>query len=656
VSACPIVYVPLCSRTLTRRRRRRRAADLNYICTNWTRPTPLPCKPAVDSWQPRWGKKFMVFSWWPPLPSDYEAYADAGFNLALLRGDTWVNKAQEAAYAESESKGKAWRATHDGLFEAILAESGQAAEHGIMSVFTQVNLAPEQEPMATQAYGNRTGGVIQGNTNITTHSFQTSKNRFDTGDVRSWMSTIPETEYLLSELERRNISHRFGGLFLHDDTVTQVSYVEKVTEYLHEHAPWMIPIVNQVTGNSAPETLYRSKLYISSPEQYPAHGCVNGECEPGVPITPATLKNNTAINATQMAANQQAAYEDNAFVDMRFGLDHWPLFNVGGGNLPLHWKNGTNTTVDPDLGIPNVRSDSLVRWMAYSAVAFGAKALNWYCWSSVYHMQTCSCPYFPSPQGIGPEPPAVRASGRQGCGCNTSLPGMPSPIYQTAKEANADASKWGTILIAGDFQYASSFNSAGSWSADGQIVGDLGDSVPSAGTLVTAMSENLLATAFITKKVPSTTAYIFVVSKDVSPYLPEVPARNVTLTLHPSVTAAAAVSPGEQGATGFDLGQRQAPTRKLGAVRSHFAAVGRDAEGTVTVTVSVVGGGGALIKLTGDAIAMQDAAYGKVAAFFDPSGISLANDRSGGSKLKAPSWAYGTFAFGGLGQTDRSLG
>ena len=99
-----------------------------------------------------------------------------------------------------------------------------------MSVFTQVNLAPEQEPAATQAYGNRTGGVIQGNTNITTHSFQAAKNRFDTGDVRSWMSTVPEAEYLLSELERRNISHRFGGLFLHDDTVTQVSYVERVAD------------------------------------------------------------------------------------------------------------------------------------------------------------------------------------------------------------------------------------------------------------------------------------------------------------------------------------------------------------------------------------------------------------------------------------------
>eukprot|EP00966_Prymnesium_polylepis_P061755 1433336-Prymnesium_polylepis.2 len=58
---------------------------LNYLCTNWTRPTPLPCKPAVERWQPRWGKRFMIFSWWQPLPSDYQAYADAGFNIALLR-------------------------------------------------------------------------------------------------------------------------------------------------------------------------------------------------------------------------------------------------------------------------------------------------------------------------------------------------------------------------------------------------------------------------------------------------------------------------------------------------------------------------------------------------------------------------------------------
>ena len=82
------------------------------------------------------------------------------------------------------------------------------------------------------AYGNRTGGVIQGNTNLTTKSFQSAKNGFDTGDVYAYMTTIPEVQYLLSELEKRNMSQHFAGLFLHDDTVTQVSYVVKVADYL----------------------------------------------------------------------------------------------------------------------------------------------------------------------------------------------------------------------------------------------------------------------------------------------------------------------------------------------------------------------------------------------------------------------------------------
>jgi len=152
----------------------------------------------------------------------------------------------------------------------------------------------------------------------------------------------------------------------------------------------------------------------------------------------------------------------------------------------VNWTNDTDKVVDPDHGIKNVRSDSLVRWMTYSAVAFGAKALNWYCWSSVYHMQTCGCP--------GPPDASHAQSGLQTCGCNTSLPGQPSPIYNTAKEVNADLTKWGDILIGNDFQFVAAYNSAGSWNADGQLVGNVGDTTPSAATLVTAMSEKLLAT------------------------------------------------------------------------------------------------------------------------------------------------------------------
>ena len=74
----------------------------------------------------------MIFSWWQPLPADYEAYADAGFNIALLRGDTWVNRAQEAAYAKGEKEGRAWHVTHDGLFDAVMEESKLLAAHGII--------------------------------------------------------------------------------------------------------------------------------------------------------------------------------------------------------------------------------------------------------------------------------------------------------------------------------------------------------------------------------------------------------------------------------------------------------------------------------------------------------------------------------------------
>jgi len=52
-----------------------------------------------------------------------------------------------------------------------------------------------------------------------------------------------------------------------------------------------------------------------------------------------------------MAAGQQGANEDNAFNDMRFGLDHWPLFNVGGGNLPRKFTSNVPLLVILILGL-----------------------------------------------------------------------------------------------------------------------------------------------------------------------------------------------------------------------------------------------------------------------------------------------------------------
>ena len=116
--------------------------------------------------------------------------------------------------------------------------------------------------------------------------------------------------------------------------------------------------MNQVGGNSAPESLYRSKLFISSPEQYPIAGCVNSSCTTDA-VTPACIKAKTCMNASAGAAGQQAANQDNAFQDMRFGLDHWPLFAVGTGNSPL------NSMPSPDL------ARELVRHLQHRAAGFG---------------------------------------------------------------------------------------------------------------------------------------------------------------------------------------------------------------------------------------------------------------------------------------------
>ena len=66
----------------------------------------------------------------------------------------------------AEGRGPEWHVTHDGMFEALMEEARQLAALGVYSVFTQVNLQPDQQPRTTQAYGNRTGGVVQGNTNL----------------------------------------------------------------------------------------------------------------------------------------------------------------------------------------------------------------------------------------------------------------------------------------------------------------------------------------------------------------------------------------------------------------------------------------------------------------------------------------------------------
>ena len=407
----------------------------NYLCMNYTRATPLPCKPAADSWTPNWFKpgkqrrrRFIIYAWWPPVPADLDAYVDAGFNLALTENFL-------SGYCNQRDI-----VTHDELFNENIAVSNTFAKRGILTVFNTGNACNKQLALSpTVAYGNRTGGTIEGHTNITAKGPGATRKEGDRAYTKG--QTVPELQYITSELQKRGVLDQFAGIQMHDDTEVQTGETIDGANWLHEHAKSFVPFVNQVGGVSGPQTLYRSNLFISAPEEY-AINCPNSDCH----------NVSTAFNATLAAMHQLDSYIQNAEVDLRFGLDSWPLSHIGDGQGPLNSSN-------PDISDPpanNVRSDSLVRWMGYAALAYGATGLNWYCWSGGIYW-------------------TARAKGEHG-------PGRPSPMYQTVKEINADAGTWGDELLGNGFGFSGALHTG--WMG----VFKKGGGRPTSKTIVTSMS------------------------------------------------------------------------------------------------------------------------------------------------------------------------
>lgn len=277
-----------------------------------------------------------------------------------------------------------------------------------------------------------------------------------------------------------------------------------------------------------------------------------------------------------------------------------------------------------------------------------------------------------------------------------SLPGRPGPMYQTATEINADAAEWGDEMLGGGFGFASALHTGFTNPQDG-------GGPPSSETIVTAMSADLLVGVFVPSELrgggkaeerggrtewreadaeaaeeqgpydtydtydPATpaapAAYLFVVDKRVSGQLAPVAARNVTLTLHPSVGSASVARPGRQGARGFEeVAARhgvRSPPPPTGARRSMYASVrpgaaSSDGGAPLLVTVELLGGGAALVRLYADrakpagtppprptarapqqisVAAIVDAAFAGVTWMYEPGLASL-------QQIKAPQWAY----------------
>ena len=564
----------------------------NYHCLNYTRPVPLPCAAASDKYRPRWFKgrrrRFIVYAWWPPNPLDFEAYADAGFNLALTENSLGAYCARKGVNAS---------VTHDDLFEAILEASDALARLGLMTVFNTGNMCNRQlERSKSQAYGNATGGLIFGHANLTARA-QPGPNWRVQSKALSKGQSVPELRWLTTELARRGKLDQFAGIQMHDDTIVQTGREIEGAAWLQANAPTFIPLVNQVSGTSGPQSLYRSGYFISAPEQYPIR-CPHGNCTAA-----------SGVNATRLAQQQMANFAGNALVDERFGLDSWPLFHVG--------------DKQPDAKSNNVRSDSLLRWMAYSAIAYGATGLNYYCWGGGLWFHNN----------------------------DPNKPGKPTSMYATAREVNADAIAWGDELLGNGFGFVGALHT-------GFVNEHDGGGSPSPSSIVTSMSDDLLVGIFLPRgdsdvaveslsnsgRTDAPAAYLFVVDKRVGGQLARMPARNVTLRLHQSVGRAAVASPGQFGAGGFpELRSKYpnaAPRRGNAPRRVQYAhVVDRDLRGQLAeATVEVVGGGGALIRLyaapaVGATSALVDASYAKVTWTYSQGSASLLN-------VKAPEWAY----------------
>ena len=206
-------------------------------------------------------------------------------------------------------------------------------------------------------------------------------------------------------------------------------------------------------------------------------------------------------------------------------LRGWPLFNLGDG-----------------MGLATIAADSMVRVQVYSALALGAHGVDYYTWDH----------------------------GVWNSSVNQSK-GVPGPTYNTVVIVNADAQKWGNLLIAsrhvGAIATMPSTCSSDAQCAPSCASGYPKDTVPrcihggcqcillssgasslqwarppGAGLPVTAMSSDLLVGVFSASDTGDT-GYLMVVDTRAAMTMGALPRRAVSLTLVPSCTATV-VSPG----------------------------------------------------------------------------------------------------------------
>ena len=108
-----------------------------------------------------------------------------------------------------QRKGANATVTHDELLDANVAASDALSALGILTVFNTGNECNEQLARSpTVAYGNATGGVIEGFVNLTARA--PGGPQWTGQTARSKGTTVPELAYITAELRRRGVASRFA--------------------------------------------------------------------------------------------------------------------------------------------------------------------------------------------------------------------------------------------------------------------------------------------------------------------------------------------------------------------------------------------------------------------------------------------------------------
>ena len=354
---------------------------------------PLPCRaPADDSSSPL-AREFVISAWSAPTISPTEQHADkdqlqeyAAAHFTAVRTSHVAHFAQMFNIIPSP-------ATANQVLTALLAALKRIEQAGLRAIFT-----PGQYTVTNTQEGDAYGG------NASFGGLTYLENR--TRAKSPWVLSAPELKYIFSELNRSNASVHLT--FLHDDYFHVTAETMGSALWLHANVASAPGMTNG--GLQDPVGLYSSRMFVLSAEQY----YVNGPCSFNESLQcqhdaawfeRASSKPNAQIRTYFLSLIQSASLSD------RFRLRAWPLFNIGG-----------------------VWSDSLLRVQVYGALALGQHGIDYFPWAF---------------NGLG-----VWDTGctpQKGCviGPNSTYPkGRPGVVYPFAKVANADAKRWGDLLVA----------------------------------------------------------------------------------------------------------------------------------------------------------------------------------------------------------------